>query len=81
MVRCKIGEVKQMELIYYVFDILWLNGKNLKELPLTRRREILEKNLPQEGIIRLSETFETSATEFLAAAQNGDGRDHGEKSR
>ncbi len=56
------------ELVYYVFDILWLDGYDLKELPLTARREILKENLPGEGIIRLSENFETSATQFLAAA-------------
>ncbi|MGZ8510252.1 MAG: DNA ligase D [Chitinophagaceae bacterium] len=52
-------------LVYYVFDILWLNGYDLKELPLIQRREILKKHIPQEGIIRLSETFDTTATRFL----------------
>jgi len=56
------------ELLYYVFDILWLNGKSLKSLPLTRRREILKDILPKENTIRLSESFETSATEFLDVA-------------
>src|SRR5689334_3354662 len=55
------------ELIYYVFDILWLNGKDLKELPLTERRDILKNNLPSSGIIRISENFDTTATELLAA--------------
>ena len=55
-------------LLYYVFDILWLNGYDLKSLPLTRRREILKDILPNENMIRLSEDFETSATEFLATA-------------
>ncbi|HEX6845974.1 MAG TPA: non-homologous end-joining DNA ligase, partial [Chitinophagaceae bacterium] len=53
-------------LFYYVFDILWLNGYSLKELPLTKRRQILKDILPNENIIRLSENFETTATEFLA---------------
>src|SRR6188508_1629833 len=53
-------------LFYYVFDILWLNSYDLKSLPLTKRREILKDNLPNENIIRLSENFETSAVEFLA---------------
>ena len=26
------------ELIYYLFDILWLDGHDLRELPLTERR-------------------------------------------
>src|SRR6186713_932651 len=55
-------------LFYYVFDILWLNGYDLRSLPLTRRREILKDVLPKENMIRLSEDFETSATEFLATA-------------
>jgi bifunctional non-homologous end joining protein LigD len=55
-------------LFYYVFDIIWLNGYDLKSLPLTKRREILKDNLPNENIIRLSENFETSAVDFLAAA-------------
>ena len=56
------------ELVYYVFDILWLNGFSLKELPLVERRKQLTKLVPSEGIIRLSENFDTSATQFLANA-------------
>jgi bifunctional non-homologous end joining protein LigD len=44
-------------LFYYVFDVLWLNGYDLKSLPLTRRREILKDILPNEDIIRFSENF------------------------
>lgn len=58
------------ELIYYVFDILWLDGHDLTQLPLTERREILRSQLPPEGIIRMSENFETSATAFMEAAGN-----------
>ncbi len=57
------------DLVYYVFDLLWLNGYDLMQLPLIRRRELLRGILPERGIIRESENFETSATEFLAAAQ------------
>ncbi|MFI5193173.1 MAG: DNA ligase D [Chitinophagales bacterium] len=56
------------ELIYYVFDLLWLNGHNLMGLPLVRRRELLKKLLTAEGSIRLSEQFDTGAREFLATA-------------
>lgn len=56
------------ELVYYVFDILWLNGYHLEELPLTERRAILKETLPENDIIRYSENFSTSATEFLKAA-------------
>lgn len=56
------------ELVYYVFDLLWLDGRDLTQLPLIQRRELLRQQLPQEGLIRMSENFSTSATEFLEAA-------------
>ncbi|MEO6917241.1 MAG: non-homologous end-joining DNA ligase [Chitinophagaceae bacterium] len=57
------------DLVYYLFDILWLDGKDLTRLTVIQRREILRAIIPGEGIIRISENFETSATEFLAVAQ------------
>src|ERR1051326_5989479 len=57
------------ELIFYVFDVLWYDGKDLTGLPLTERKRILEAILPQSENIRLSDYFETSATEFFEAAK------------
>ncbi len=56
-------------LVYYVFDVLWLNGYDLTGLPLTRRRELLHGLLPKEGIIRESEIFNTTAAELLSAVK------------
>ncbi len=56
------------ELVYYVFDILWLDGHDLTGLSLVKRRALLQPLVPASGIIRFSETFESSATEFLAVA-------------
>jgi bifunctional non-homologous end joining protein LigD len=58
------------QLIFYVFDIVWLDGYDLTKLPLERRREILKEQLPAEGTIRFSESFDTTATEFLKVAAN-----------
>lgn len=58
------------ELIYYVFDLLWLDGQDLTGLPLTQRRELLKERLPAEGIIRMSDSFEAAPTEFMEAAAN-----------
>jgi len=57
------------DLVYYVFDILWYNGKDLKELPLTKRKMILENILPPNESVLLSEDFHTSGVEFLEAAK------------
>ena len=57
------------DLVYYVFDILWYNGKDLKELPLLERKAILKEILPQNESILLSEHFDTSGIEFLKEAK------------
>lgn len=56
-------------LLYYVFDVIWLDGEDLTQLPLSERRNMLQALIPDDSLIRLSNTFDTSATEFLAAAK------------
>ncbi len=57
-------------LLYYVFDIIWYDGHDLKDLTLTERRDILKQLISEENdIIQLSNNFETSGTEFLEAAK------------
>ncbi len=56
-------------LFFYVFDIIWLDGRNLRDLPLSQRREILRSVVPVEGIIRISNDFTASGTEFFEAAK------------
>ncbi len=56
-------------LFYYVFDLLWLEGRDLTGLPLSERRDLLKTAVPADGIIRYSDSFETSGTKFFASAQ------------
>ncbi|MDT3401013.1 DNA ligase D [Mucilaginibacter terrae] len=61
---------KTAHLAFYVFDILWYNGKDLTELPLRIRREILDAVLPKEhDLIKTSPTFEVGGIEFFEAAK------------
>ena len=56
-------------LIYYLFDILWLDGKDLMRLPLNERRKILASVIPaNSNLIQRSEIFETTGTELFALA-------------
>ena len=57
------------ELVYYVFDILWLNGYDLTQLPLQQRKTILQTIVPKEGPIKFSASFDTTASQFLKAAK------------
>ena len=57
------------DLVYYLFDILWLNGKSLMNIPLKERKEILQEIMPEShGIIKLSANFEASGSEFFDLA-------------
>jgi bifunctional non-homologous end joining protein LigD len=53
------------ELYFYVFDVLWLNGKDLMQVPLSARRNILKQIVPENNMIRLSENFEASGIDFF----------------
>jgi bifunctional non-homologous end joining protein LigD len=57
------------ELIYYVFDILWYDGIDVKGIVLTKRKEILNSIIPQKSVIRISNDFQTSGIEFLEIAR------------
>ncbi len=53
-------------IIYYVFDLLWLDGHDLTRMPLEQRRELLRDRIPaDQDIIRFSGNYESTASELL----------------
>jgi bifunctional non-homologous end joining protein LigD len=57
------------ELRFYVFDLLWHEGYSLLELPLTERREKLKAIIPEHPLIHISQTFDSTGTEFFEVAR------------
>ncbi len=58
------------QLAFYIFDILWCDGKDVTSLPFTARRDLLTQILPNDNdLIRPSQVFTASGTEFFAAAE------------
>jgi bifunctional non-homologous end joining protein LigD len=60
---------KDGQLVYNVFDILWYEGKDVRGLPLTKRKAVLEAVLPTDDTIRLSKAFAVNGIEFFHAAE------------
>lgn len=60
------------ELIYYVFDLLWYDGKNLMDLPLSDRKAILEEIIPDAGIVRIGFTVHEDGKHFFETAAEMD---------
>lgn len=65
----KSGRYDRM--VYYVFDLLYLDGVDLTGEPLSARRKALKtliRKLPKRGAIRLSESFEDGGPALLERA-------------
>jgi len=59
-------------LVYYVFDLLEVEGESLADLPLVERRKRLERLLDRRNrSVRLSEAFDDGAALLEAAEQQG----------
>ena len=57
---------------YAAFDLLWLNGKDLRHEPLERRKQKLFKLIPPEKRIISVPHFEGTGKELYAAVQDHD---------
>ncbi|HEX6915437.1 MAG TPA: DNA ligase D [Chitinophagaceae bacterium] len=56
-------------LAYYIFDILWLDGRDLSQLPLIERKRILAALIPaNHPTLRLSEHLEAEGNELFQLA-------------
>jgi bifunctional non-homologous end joining protein LigD len=59
------------DLRYYVFDLLYLDGKSLLTMPLVKRRELLRRHFPKSAIICFNECFDgMKGTELYEKAQH-----------
>lgn len=60
-------------LVYYAFDLLHLDGYDLTGATLIDRKQVLQDlltRLPADGIVRLSEHFETEGSKMLQLASD-----------
>lgn len=64
--------VRSTPVVYFVFDILYLDGYDLRNVALSERRKLLETVVSPNGVLRVSEAFPAAGDEMLAAA-----REHG----
>lgn len=61
------------DLVYYAFDLLFLNGKDLRDLPLHERKTLLKTILKgQDGRLRYSDDVKTSGKEFFEVSCDHD---------
>ena len=74
--RASFSEMQQLKpstpLVYYVFDLLEVDGKPVVDLPVEERRARLEKLLDRRNrTVRLSEFFDDGVALYRAAKEQG----------
>ena len=64
--------VRSTPVVYFVFDLLYLDGYDLRKVDLAKRRELLEAVVTPGPVLRISEAFPGAGQEMLdAARENG----------
>jgi len=63
------SKTKEGNLIYYVFDVLNISGKNCEVLPLTKRKQILDEILTDLPYLKKSEFIEKEGKRFFEIAK------------
>ena len=53
------------ETVYYVFDLPYLNGHDLRGVGLEQRKALLKRLVPESDVIRYSEHFKVPGTKFI----------------
>jgi bifunctional non-homologous end joining protein LigD len=64
--------VRSTPVVYFVFDLLYLDGYDLRNVALSERRKLLEQVVTPNPVVRISDAFPGAGEELLAAA-----REHG----
>jgi bifunctional non-homologous end joining protein LigD len=60
---------RKARLVYYVFDLIWYDGKSLTELPLIERKQILHQIMPEDDqVIYFSDHITGKGTDFFNVA-------------
>ena len=57
-----------VRVFYYVFDLLWLDGYDIRALPLRTRKRLLRRTLAFNGPVRLTPHRNESGEQFFAYA-------------
>ncbi|HXR83048.1 MAG TPA: DNA ligase D [Hanamia sp.] len=66
------SENKNRPVQYYIFDLLELNGEDTTSLPLIDRKELLQKIIPENPVIKYSDHIMEKGKEFFEVSKEKD---------
>lgn len=53
------SKIQEGSLHYYIFDILWIDGHDVRTMPLIERKQLLKEIVPAGSLLRYSDHVET----------------------
>jgi bifunctional non-homologous end joining protein LigD len=62
------GSKKRGRLVYYIFDLLYLDGYELFDLPLHNRKELLKQLIPENDTLKYLDHIENDGIKFFDEA-------------
>ncbi|HUB78391.1 MAG TPA: DNA ligase D [Bryobacteraceae bacterium] len=60
---------RSMPVVFFAFDLLYLDGYDLRGAALSKRRELLDSVVSSGGVLRISDVFPGAGAELLEAAR------------
>jgi bifunctional non-homologous end joining protein LigD len=67
----RIAPRSDVPILYYAFDLLYLDGASLLRVDLEKRKELLVGILAESGMVRYSDSFDDGLALYQAARQRG----------
>jgi bifunctional non-homologous end joining protein LigD len=67
----RVGGRGDIPILYYVFDLIYIDGYDLRRVSLEERKQVLSQILTSSGPVRYSDHFDQGTKLFEAAKQQG----------
>jgi len=67
----RVGARRELQIVYYIFDLLYLDGYDLRHVALEQRKQALTQIIATSDLVRYSDHFPQGLALFEAARQKG----------
>ena len=67
----RVGARRELQIVYYVFDLLYLDGYDLRHVALEQRKQVLSQIVAPSDLVRYSDHFPHGLALFEVAKKKG----------
>jgi bifunctional non-homologous end joining protein LigD len=67
----RVGARRELQIVYYIFDLLYVDGFDLRRVELEQRKQVLARIIAPSELVRYSDHFPKGLALFEVAKQKG----------